>query len=119
MHSSIWYICANGFANILEFLVDNTFGIRDEIIEAVEKNDESPSLLYIATYYQRESITKLLMKEPFKWDENKTENGLSILQLKTLRKRESKKEVKKNCLEITDLNVNTIIKSCQFSYASH
>ena len=79
MHSAIWYICKNGFAKILDFLVfGNTFGFQDEITEAIKRKDESPSLLYIATYYQRESIIQMLMDGPFKCGEEKCEKGLVL-----------------------------------------
>ena len=99
-HSAIWYICKNGFAKILEYLViGNSFGFQNEIIEAVRENDEYPSLLYIATYYQREVVIQLLMEKPFICEENEKYNGLSLSNLKDLRAGTFKQKVKLTMLK--------------------
>ena len=85
----------NGFDKILNHLAfDEKCEYRDEIVQAIRNNEESPSLMYIAIYYQRESICELLKKTPFLFDENEKINGLCLKELKALRAGKFSKQVK-------------------------
>ena len=67
-HSSLWYICSNGFTSILEALIDNNeycFGISEKVIESVIKNTEEPSPLWIATFNGHINMVEMLKNEPF------------------------------------------------------
>ena len=104
-HSPIWYICKNGFGKILHFLIfKNPFGFQDDIVKLIKENTELPSLLYMATYYQRHSIVTMLKEEPFQFDMNEKENGISYSILNDLRQNKPKSNTKA-------LNSNVCIKN--------
>ena len=85
-HTSLWYICANGFTKILETLIDeNTFGIKDIVVEELKNCIEEPRPLWIATFNGKSNMVEMLQNEPFSLSPGTESCGISPSMLASLK----------------------------------